>query len=172
MPNYPYQRWTPGAALEAPLNLYHCLVAPDWIDYNGHMTESSYLWAFGEASDALFRYIGIDEAYRAAGSSFYTVETHLNYYKEMRAGESLRFTTQLLGLDEKRLHLFHHMYHGGTGDLVCTTEQMLVHVDMNASASAPTHPNVYTALNAILAVHQALPIPKQVGRQMAIKKKV
>ncbi len=171
MSNFVYARWAPGAAVEAPLNLYHCVVDATWIDYNGHMTESSYLWAFGEASDALFRYVGIDDAYRAAGRSFYTVETHLNYYQEMKQGEPLRFTTQLLGLDEKRLHFFHAMWHGTTDILVCTTEQMLVHVDMQASAAAPILPEVYTALSAILAVHQPLPIPKQVGRQMRIPKK-
>ena len=171
MSNFQYQQWSPGATIDAPLTLYACVVAPEWIDYNGHMTESSYLWAFGEASDALFRYIGIDENYRAAGHSFYTVETHINYYKEMKNGELLRFATQLLGLDEKRLHLFHTMVHGATAELVCTTEQMLVHVAMQAAASAPILPAVYRALNAIMAVHKTMSIPTQVGRQMAIKKR-
>jgi carnitine 3-dehydrogenase len=171
MPELKHKRWIPGAEIEAPLNLYHCAVDPSWIDYNGHMTESSYLWAFGEASDALFRYVGIDEAYRAGGHSFYTVETHLNFYKELKSGEPLRFTTQLLGLDEKRLHLFHAMAHGLTGELAATTEQMLVHVDMQAAAASPITPEVYTALRTIMAVHQTMPIPRQVGRQMAIRKK-
>ena len=68
-----YPRWTPGAEIGLPLKLYECPVDPNWIDYNGHMTEASYLTAFGDASDVLFRYVGIDEAYRAAGHSFYTV---------------------------------------------------------------------------------------------------
>jgi carnitine 3-dehydrogenase len=165
------RRWAPDAQIEAPLRLYQCAVQLAWIDYNGHMTESSYLWAFGEASDALFRYVGIDEAYRAAGHSFYTVETHLNYYREVRQGEPLQFTTQLLGLDEKRLHLFHTMLHGVSGELLCTTEQMLVHVDMRAAAAASIRPAVHAALRAILAAHRTLPIPKQVGRQMRIKQK-
>jgi carnitine 3-dehydrogenase len=142
----------------------------NWIDYNGHMTEASYLTAFGDASDALFCYVGIDEAYRAAGYSFYTVETHINYYKEVSSGEPLQVTTQLLGLDEKRLHLFHTMTHGLSHALLATTEQMLVHVDMKAASASPILPEVYLALNAIMTVHQAMPIPKQVGRQMTLKK--
>jgi len=159
--------------IQTPLELYACAVHPHWIDYNGHMTEASYLTAFGDASDALFRYVGIDEAYRAAGHSFYTVETHINYYKEVRSGEPLQFTTQLLGLDEKRLHLFHTMSHGVTCELLATTEQMLIHVDTRARAASatPIRPHVYTALQAILAAHQAMPIPPQVGRQIAFKKK-
>ena len=164
-------RWTPGVTIETPLQLYQCRVDVAWIDYNGHMTEAAYLTAFGNASDALFRYIGIDEAYRAAGFSFYTVETHINYYREVSDGELLRISTQLLGLDEKRLHLFHTMLHGANGNLLCTTEQMLVHVDMKASAAAPIKPDVFEALSAIMSVHQDMPIPRQVGRQMGIKKK-
>lgn len=164
-------RWTPAAEIGQPLRLYECAVDPGWIDYNGHMTEASYLTAFGDASDALFRYVGIDEAYRAAGHSFYTVETHINYYKEVGSGEPLHFTTQLLGLDEKRLHIFHTMTHGITGDLLATTEQMLVHVDTQAASAfaSPIQPDVYAALNAILTAHKAMPIPRQAGRQIAIK---
>lgn len=170
--SFQHRRWAPNSEIEKPLKLYHCLVAPTWIDYNGHMTEASYLTAFGDASDALFRYIGIDEAYRAAGHSFYTVETHINYYREVGSGEPLRFTTQLIGLDDKRLHFFHTMYHGITNTLLATTEQMLLHVDSNASASAPIKPAVYEALNAIMTAHQDMPKPKQVGRQMAVRARI
>ena len=89
----------------------------------------------------------------------------------MSSGEPLRITTQLLGLDEKRLHLFHTMTHGLTQELLATTEQMLVHVDMKAASASPIRPDVHMALNAIMAVHQAMPSPKQVGRQMTLKKK-
>ncbi|MYG78277.1 MAG: hypothetical protein F4189_07940, partial [Acidimicrobiaceae bacterium] len=34
--------WRPGAEIAAPLELYSATVEPDWVDYNGHMTE----WAF------------------------------------------------------------------------------------------------------------------------------
>ena len=61
-----------GRELETPLNRYRGVVLPEWVDYNGHMTEAAYLTAFGWASDVLFRCIGDDEAYRAAGHSFYT----------------------------------------------------------------------------------------------------
>ena len=167
-----FTRWSSGVEIAAPLELYQCPVEPEWIDYNGHMTESRYLWAFGEASDALFRFVGIDDDYRASGSSFYTVETHINYYREAAEGAPLRFTTQLLDLDEKRVHLFHEMYHFETGALLATTEQMLVHVDMRASAAAPITPSVLAALNAIMEVHRNMPAPEQVGRQMRIERRM
>ena len=166
-----YRRWKSGDTVEAPLSLYSCRVEADWVDYNGHMGESFYLYAFGWATDALFRHVGIDEAYRASGHSFYTVESHINYYREAGLGCPLRFTTQLLGLDEKRLHFFHAMYDGDNDELLCTTEQMLLHVDMGASAAAPIAPEVHAALESVMAAHRDLPHPDQMGRVMAIRGK-
>ena len=62
----------PDAAIEAPLHLHDTPALAEWVDYNGHMSESCYLLAFGDNADAFFRYIGIDEEYRAAGHSLYT----------------------------------------------------------------------------------------------------
>ena len=129
------QTWSEGTAVPAPLKLYRCDVEPDWVDYNRHMTEAAYLTAFGWATDALFRYIGDDEDYRAAGHSFYTVETHVNYLREVAGDDSLRFATLVVGLDDKRLHIYHEMFDDATGDLVATTEQMLLH--MNTAAGGP-----------------------------------
>lgn len=157
------RRWQPGDVVEAPLQLYTTNVEPDWVDYNGHMTEAAYLTAAGWASDALFRYIGDDETYRAGGYSFYTVETHVHYLREVDVHEPLRFATHLLGTDAKRIHLVHHMHHGEGGSLLSTIEQMLVHVDLHTGRSAPIVAEVAAALAAIADAHRSLPIPTQVG---------
>ena len=162
------QVWEPGDVVAAPLALYSTPVEPDWVDYNGHMTEAAYLTAAGWASDALFRYIGDDEAYRAAGHSFYTVETHIHYLLEVDVHEPIVFTTQLLGVDAKRVHLIHTMLHGDTGATLCTAEQMLVHVDMAAGRSVAILPGIAAALAAIAGAHAALPIPSQVGSVMRL----
>jgi carnitine 3-dehydrogenase len=160
--------WRPGDVVAAPLALYSTPVEPDWVDYNGHMTEAAYLTAAGWASDALFRYIGDEEAYRAAGHSFYTVETHIHYLLEVDVHEPITFTTQLLGVDAKRVHLIHTMLHGDTGATLCTAEQMLVHVDMAAGRSVAILPEVAAALAAVAAAHADLPIPPQVGSVMRL----
>jgi carnitine 3-dehydrogenase len=159
------ERWKPGAKIAAaPLELSRGYVKPDWIDYNGHMTEGAYIMAIGDASDALFRYIGIDEAYRAAGHSYYTIESHATYAKEVGSMEPLVYKTQILGLDAKRLHLFHAMRHGKTDELLFTCEQMLLHVDTRAGKAAEIPPGPEAALDAIWQVHRHLPAPKGAGR--------
>ena len=166
-----YPRWAKGMAIGVPLELYCGGVSPSWVDYNGHMSEGSYLWAFGDASDALFRFIGIDEAYRAAGNSFYTVESHINYLREVGSGDRLRYATHVLDLDDKRLHLFHQMFLDVSGELVATTEQMLVHVDMAARRSSPIRPDVKEALDAIAAAHRNAPRPVNAGSKIGIRRK-
>jgi carnitine 3-dehydrogenase len=62
------------------------------------------------------------------------------------------------------------MHHADSGDLLCTGEQMLVHVDM-AKGRAATMPDfLYTRLQAILQAHSTLPVPAQVGRPMGIRR--
>lgn len=157
-----------GRPIEAPLTLLQGRVPAYWVDYNGHMSESCYLLAFGDASDALFRLVGIDEAYRTAGSSVYTVETHLNNYREASEGDPFRITTQLLGVDGKRMHLFHTMYHGEQGHLLATTEQMILHVDMRAARASPFPPGLLGRLQAVRDAHAHLPRPEQVGRRIEL----
>ena len=158
--------WTPGAEIAAPLDLYAAVVEPDWVDYNGHMSEWAFLTVFGWASDALFRYLGIDEAYRNGGHSYYTVETHLNHRREASLGEPVRVTTQVLGSDAKRLHIFHTMYRDA--EMLCTGEQMLVHVDTAAGRSVPLSGGPAAAVAAVTAAHASMPVPSQAGSRMAI----
>ena len=161
--------WSEGARIAAPLELFGCDVEPDWVDYNGHMTEAAYLTAFGWAADALFRYIGDDEEYRAAGHSFYTVETHINYLREVAGGDSLRFTTQVVGLDQKRLHIYHEMFDRSTGERAAAAEQMLLHMDTEAGRPAPIEGKPALALAAVRRVHRKAPRPEYLGRVMAAK---
>jgi carnitine 3-dehydrogenase len=62
------------------------------------------------------------------------------------------------------------MFHAKSGDLLATTEQMLVHVDMNKGEACQIEPAVEDILRKIWVYHQKLPVPKQKGRVMAIKK--
>jgi carnitine 3-dehydrogenase len=148
---------------EAPLRLHSAVVAPEWIDYNGHAHESRYLQVFGDTTDALLRHIGLE---LGAGGSYYTVETHLSHLGQARAEERLHTTTQLLGHDEKRLHVFHSLYRTGDGALLATAEQMLLHVDTAAERVAPAPPELLERVGWIAAAHASLPRPDRAGRSI------
>lgn len=166
-----HRTWDDTADIPAPLSLHHTTVSPAWVDYNGHMSESCYLLVFGDNADAFFRYIGIDEQYRAEGHSLYTVETHLHNRREVAEGEPIRLTLRVLDHDTKRVHIFHEMHHGTTGTLLATAEQMLVHVDMERGRSCPLPTALLQRLAAIQQAHTALPRPEVVGRPMGIPRR-
>lgn len=159
---------TDGAS-EAPLELIHREIPPDWIDYNGHVHESRYLQLFGDATDALLRAIGVDEAYVAEGHSYYTVETHLSHLQQLVSGERVRVLTQVLGFDERRLHLFHTLTRSDDDEAVATAEQMLVHVDTVAGRACTVQGPVKVRVAALAAAHGGLPAPARVGRQIALR---
>ena len=137
---------------------------PEWMDYNDHMSESCFLLAFGDSADAFFRFLGIDEAYRAAGHSLYTSETHLHHRHEVCAGRAARDDPAAPRPRRSPVHLFHEMRHGETGVLLASAEQLLVHVDMRGGPVGATCPTqLRTRLDAIAAAHAALP-PTRRGR--------
>jgi carnitine 3-dehydrogenase len=165
------KRWSRKDKLDGPLKLFKSEVLSAWLDYNGHMTDAAYLLAFGDGLDAFFRYIGDDEAYRATGNTFFTAETHVNYYREMKVGEPFWIETQVVGCDEKRMHLFHRMYHGKTKDLVATNEIMQLHVNQKAGKVVPMRSDLYGALAAVHKAHRKLRKPKELGSIMQVKRK-
>src|SRR5262245_18621198 len=153
--------------IEAPLNLYRSAVAAEWLDYNGHMTESAYLVIVGNSADAFFRFIGIDEAYRAAGRSLYTAETHLRHLREVKVGQQLVLTLAVLGHDAKRLHVLHEMRVDGIGR-VATAEQLLLHVNTALGRVAPFGTQIADRLRQIAAAHAPLGTPDYAGRCLPI----
>ena len=151
-----------------PLRLFEATVDPAWVDYNGHMTEARYSDVFGYATDAFLRHVGVDATYLDGGYSAYTVEGHVRYLHEVAALEPLAVDTQVLGADEKRLHLFHAMSHGAAGTALATGEYMLVHVDTGAGRACSWREPVASRLAAAASSHSALTPPEGAGRAVAM----
>jgi acyl-CoA thioester hydrolase len=166
----PFAGWDPAAPIAAPLAFHRTPVIEAWTDYNDHMTESAFLLVFGDSSDAFFRFIGIDEAYRAGGLSIYTAETRIHHRREARIGDPLALTLQVLDHDAKRLHIFHVMTNEATGETLATAEQILVHVDMREGGSAPFPADLAARIEAIAVAHSGLPIPRTVGVPPGLRK--
>src|ERR1700726_3322972 len=80
---------TSGEAAAQPLRLLETQVRPEWIDYNGHMTDWRYLQVFGDATDALLRHAGVDDAYRRSGRTLCTLESRVAHHAEAHSQELL-----------------------------------------------------------------------------------
>jgi acyl-CoA thioester hydrolase len=154
-----------------PYPPYRDAVAPEWIDYNGHMNVAYYVLAFDRATDRLFDYLGIGEAYRGATHhSIFALEAHVTYERELRQGEEFEIATRLIDADRKRLHLFHAMNRAKDGELSATIEVMGLHVDMTGPKSAPLPDAAYAKVEKLLAEHRKLSLPPQLGRKIGIRR--
>lgn len=150
--------------LTVPLRLYERTVPTEWVDYNGHTNDSRYMQLSSEAGDRFLRFIGMDAAYLASGRSFFTVESHINYLAQSRAGDQLYVTVQLVSHDAKRLRLFTAMHRADDDSLVATAEHMMLHVDTTTDRAAPADPAILAMLAAIAEHHDRLPSPPNAGR--------
>jgi carnitine 3-dehydrogenase len=159
---------SPDGGAPAPLALFSQDIPADWLDYNGHVTESRYLDLLAFATDALLRHIGVDAAYLDSGGSYYTVETHISHLRQLYAGDRVRVLTQVLGWDDRRLHLFHTVMRVGEDDPVATGEHILVHVDAGAGRVRPVRDGVRGRIAALAEAHAALPRPPRAGRRIAL----
>ena len=155
-----------GSAL---LELHRERVRPEWIDYNGHMNVAYYVLAFDHATDAFLDHVGLDEAYRDEfGGSTFTAEAHVTYQREVAEGDPLRFTTQLLGYDRKRIHYIHFMYHETEGFLAATSEWLSLHVEMAKRRVAEMPPPILARLEAVERAQADLPTPPEAGRAIKL----
>lgn len=124
---------------------FHSTVRPEWVDYNGHMSEAFYVLVFGHATDALMIETGLDSGYReATGCSLYTVESHVRYLREVPEAAHLAVRTRLVGVAARKARFVHEMYvvpEPGSEPApdaapVATTELLAVHVDQGAGRAA------------------------------------
>jgi acyl-CoA thioester hydrolase len=160
----------PGERIPAPFDGYRDVVRSGWIDENGHLNMGYYVVVFDYATDAWLDFIGLSKQYKAAhGVMTFSLESHVTYRRELRESDELRFATQLLDFDEKRIHYFHQMFHAREGYLAATNELISLHVRRETRRSAPMAPEILEGLEEIRRAHRALPIPPQVGRVMGLE---
>ena len=144
-------------------------VEPQWIDYNGHLNMAYYNVLFDRAVDETYELIGVGADYVAQRrQSIFTAETHVRYLRELQAGHPVRVTFQLLDYDAKRLHYFEQLFHAEEGWVSATSENLSLHVDMEAKKTAPFPEAVTARLAGMKASHALLPVPEAAGRRIGM----
>jgi acyl-CoA thioester hydrolase len=145
---------------DATLWLHHAAVRPEWVDYNGHMSEAYYVLVFGEATDAFYDYVGLNDAFRRGTNvSVYTTEGHIRYLQECHEGECLLIGTRIMSVGPRALRLHHAMLRERDRALLAVTEIMALHVDKASLRACPFHPDRLAAIEAVARTQAALPPP-------------
>ena len=156
----------------SPLFTVNAVVKPEWIDYNGHMNMGFYLVAFDYvATDGFFDYLGIGVAHKKAiNKSTFTLGTNIDFIREVFEGDELRFTTQLVDYDHKRLHYFHTMYQADEGFVAATNECLTLYVDMETRRSTEFSEVHMARFEEQLKLGQQLGTPEGFGRKLGIRR--
>ena len=157
-----WRRMSETAQRDDVLWLHRAVVRPEWVDYNGHMNEAYYVLIFGDATDAFYDLVGLNDEYRRREKvSVYTVESHIRYLIEAPGGTAVRIGTRVLGHDDKRLRLHHAMQREDDGRLLAVIEVAAVHVDTRVVKASPFAPDRLARIAAIAQAQAgaAAPVP-------------
>ena len=150
-------------------------IAPEWIDYNGHMNMAFYSVLFDRAADEFYEQIGLGAAYAATrGFTTYTGEVKIRYLQELHLGQTLRVHSWLIDHDAKRFHSWQEIHAGdGTEDsfLAATAETLALHIDMSGPKVAPFPPDIAAGLDAFEAKHGLAQMPEGGGRAIGIPRR-
>ncbi|HEX5093038.1 MAG TPA: thioesterase family protein [Burkholderiales bacterium] len=156
--------------IPAPFASGGAVVRPEWIDYNGHMNVGYYHVAFDAAADEFFEFLGLTPEFRREHRcTTFALESHLNFLREVKEGDPLRFEARLLGHDAKRIHFYQEMFHAAEGYLAASCESLSAYVSQETRRTAPMPAALAARLTRIGEAHTLLARPWQIGHVISAK---
>ena len=151
--------------------IHRTAVAPEWIDYNGHLRDAYYTLIASAATDALMQRLGLDAEYRSrTHCTLYTLEMHIHFLREVKASDTVAAAVRVLGADQKRLHVALELSREGDPEVAATVEVMLLHVMQAPAVSAtPFPPAVSAAIAALQRESASLSAAGPLSRRMELR---
>jgi acyl-CoA thioester hydrolase len=132
---------------------YRGTVYPWHCDHVGHMNVMWYVGKFDEATWNLFQRLGITASYlRDNQRGMAAVDQHIQYKRELKAGDVVTVRSKVLELHERKILFRHEMQNDGTGEMAAVTTLLGVHMDTHARKACDFPP-------ALLAQARALGTP-------------
>jgi acyl-CoA thioester hydrolase len=156
--------------IPTPFAAARAVVLPEWIDYNGHMNVGYYHVAFDLAAESFFEFLGFTREIRDRhDATTFALEAHLNFLREVKQGDPLRFEARLIEHDAKRIHFYQEMFHATEGYLAASFESLSAYVSQAERRTAPMPQALLERLAQIKAAHAALPRPWQIGHVISAR---
>ena len=132
---------------ELPIT-YRGTVYPWQCDHMDHMNVMWYVSKFDEATWQLLSLLGMSRSRLAKqGTGMAAVEQHIEYKRELRAGDIITIRSAVLEVKEKALRFKHEMRNDETGELSASTIIVGVHFDLTAREARPLPPEVRECAN-------------------------
>jgi acyl-CoA thioester hydrolase len=131
---------------------YRGAVYPWHCDHVGHMNVMWYVGKFDEATWCLFHSMGISPAYlRENGRGMAAVDQHIQYQRELRAGDVVTVRSEVLELHDRKIRFRHEMRYDQTGEVAATTTLLALHMDTAARKSCPFPPELIERARALVS---------------------
>jgi acyl-CoA thioester hydrolase len=133
--------------------VYSTAVAPEWIDYNGHLRDAYYSLIVSLACDAVMDLVGMNAGYRErTGNTLYTVEMHIHFLREVKKDDVVGVDVRVLGADQKKMHVAFDLVRESDGVPAASAELMLLHVHQGETVTTvPFPPEVAGVISRLVA---------------------
>jgi acyl-CoA thioester hydrolase len=127
---------------ELPIT-YRGTVYPWQCDHMGHMNVMWYVGKFDEATWQLLSLVGLSRSrLEKEDGGMAAVEQHIEYKRELRAGDLVTIRSRVLEVKEKVIRFQHEMTNDETQELAAVTTLVGIHMDLTARKSRPLPPDV------------------------------
>jgi acyl-CoA thioester hydrolase len=117
---------------------YRGSVYPWHCDHMGHMNVMWYVGKFDEATWQILAAVGASPSrMRSEGFGLVAVEQHIEYKRELRAGDLLTIRSSVLEVKEKSIRFAHEMTNDETAELAAKTVVTGVCIDLVGRKARP-----------------------------------
>ena len=121
-----------------PIQTYSGTIYPWHCDHMGHMNVQFYVAKFDEAVWVFFSLLGLTAMYlRENKRGMVALEQHINYYKEVLAGDVIYIETEIVEMKEKTIRIRHTMFNLENKEKVSETTVTGLHIDTEFRKSMP-----------------------------------
>jgi acyl-CoA thioester hydrolase len=112
---------------------YRGAVYPLQCDHMGHMNVAFYVAKFDEATWQLFAALGLTRPrFDAERVGMAGLEQHIEYRRELRAGDVVTVTSEVLEIRDKVIRFRHEMTNDVTGEVAARMLVVAAHLDTEA----------------------------------------
>jgi acyl-CoA thioester hydrolase len=135
---------------------YRGTVYPWQCDHMSHMNVMWYVGKFDEATWQLLAAMGATPSrLRSEGFGLAAVEQHIEYKRELRAGDLLTVRSSVLEAKEKSVRFTHEMRNDETGELAATMQVVGVCIDTTVRKARVLPPDILERIASLSARPQA-----------------
>jgi acyl-CoA thioester hydrolase len=115
---------------------YRGTIYPWHCDHMGHMNVMWYVGKFDEATWQFFSSLGMPRSwFLREGTGMAAVEQHIEYRRELQAGDLITIRSGVLEVKEKSVRIVHEMTNDETGERAARTTIVGVYFDTTARKS-------------------------------------